>query len=353
MRNLSRNEGPTIWHYMNTDMRDLPGQPTPATLPTLASGQLNRVLYFRGSFNPPHLGHLGLLLRCYEVGHACFNVVGAIIELRPDREVAAKLHMRGDTGTLTEEVRQQLWLRDVGFPPWAFVVRSTSTTYHDLPARTMADGYTVAMVSVVGPDCLEPYLKTKRLRADTWVSDVARSASFVGPLGRLLPLPGFRNWTPIPWEDVSLRHLSPQAPQRREDVFRADALRGCVRVTAPHTPSPGGEYRVFYIRPAFDHGTISSTLIRNMLTSGQSPETLLPRLQTAALCPELLITLQDIFGGYATPPTASLARIAPVHTVLDKPACTGSFATIEPNLGKRKRSDTEQDVAEKTKRTKK
>ncbi|KAE9974886.1 hypothetical protein EG328_003553 [Venturia inaequalis] len=142
--NPSSRKGPTktktkqytLEHYIRTVNPMPKNQLTPtlfAKAPLLSTTLPNRILYYYGCFNPPHIAHLNLLRYLHVRTHDAFNVVAAIVVIHSDARCRAKLNKDNDNNKGKGESegkgvlygfdkRKEMWQRDIEFPEWACVM---------------------------------------------------------------------------------------------------------------------------------------------------------------------------------------------------------------------------------------
>ncbi|KAL4899436.1 hypothetical protein BDW74DRAFT_183688 [Aspergillus multicolor] len=135
--------------------------------PKLLPNTVNRILFYPGSFNPPHLGHYTLLHHVFTNAPADLNLIAAFIWPLSDDSVAAKNTDRGqeDDLVLTRKQRVQLWLGH-GLPAYIFVCEPSIASFRSSYAEWEAlrnrlaeevgrDGLTLEFCCLLGPDCIE------------------------------------------------------------------------------------------------------------------------------------------------------------------------------------------------------
>ncbi|KAE9974887.1 hypothetical protein EG328_003554 [Venturia inaequalis] len=250
---------------------------TPSTSPRLKQGVTNRILVFRGCFNPPHIAHLNLLRYVYLRAASEFNIVAALIVALPDYSCTIKFQDPTDESLLFSwEERKTLWEQDSQFPDWACVIeldKWSNWVKPGLLTETIKDGFEVKFVHVLGPDHIA-HKEGYDYVGETMTSDTGRRANFVGLEG-MLDLPNCSPWAP--WESRSLR-LRKSKKERfmiRTGVFGGingksiEYLKGCVmgvlqKVVAGRTAHFGRGYR-----DAQTHLTVPNPVIHEITTTGE------------------------------------------------------------------------------------
>ena len=142
-----------------------------ALAPQLSKTQTNRILVYRGSFNPPHHGHLKLLKHAFCHGAHDWNLIAAIIH--PVSDIEGKCDTKGGKLGFSKDARAFLWKQDPGFPDWAWVFENGSMSIKDflpqLKAQINSDGYKFHLSCSAAPTthCLkghqEAHMVLKRL----------------------------------------------------------------------------------------------------------------------------------------------------------------------------------------------
>jgi hypothetical protein len=167
------------------------------TPPILQKDRPNRILYYYGYFNPPHIAHLNLLRYIFSRTHSHFNVIAAIILPLKEENCRDKFADCVDSSLLFSlEERVELWEKDAGFPEWACVLRSGHDSdwfFEALKKETKKEGFDIKYVSVIGPDYAN-LAGVYNYHEEVMFSDTGRPAGFVTSDG-LLDLPRCTPWS--------------------------------------------------------------------------------------------------------------------------------------------------------------
>ncbi|KAL8678421.1 MAG: hypothetical protein Q9186_005229 [Xanthomendoza sp. 1 TL-2023] len=151
--------------------------------PRLDPTRTNVVLVYRGSFNPPHRGHLAVLWHAFHQLSQPLNIIAAYIRLRPDKSIERKYGHKEGARIFSLEERVRLWKEDPAFPPWAWVYEhykgGASALQERLKAFARADKCTIRFADLHGPDCYDGTGFSEM----TILTDVAREAGFDHPNG--------------------------------------------------------------------------------------------------------------------------------------------------------------------------
>ncbi|KAK8125308.1 uncharacterized protein PG998_001067 [Apiospora kogelbergensis] len=75
----------------------------------LRKGVVNRILYYTGSFNPPHAGHLAILKHAFDHCDRHYNVVAVVVEMASDQTLQHKFRDQPGTLLLNSAQRVQIW----------------------------------------------------------------------------------------------------------------------------------------------------------------------------------------------------------------------------------------------------
>lgn len=159
----------------------------------------NFIISYRGTFNPPHVGHLALLRHGFKRAGKDLNILCAIINPRDDDRVREKMRWKNETVALPKSTRASLWMKDRRFPPWARVFEGTDSEYtrfrESLISVTAKSGFTVSFINLAGPDVYQPKSPFPASSTSTLalVSNAIRPAYAWGT-NTLLRLPGYSEW---------------------------------------------------------------------------------------------------------------------------------------------------------------
>ncbi|KAK8133345.1 hypothetical protein PG984_005357 [Apiospora sp. TS-2023a] len=263
--------------------------------PTLRRDRKNRIIYYIGSFNPPHLGHAALLDHIYENSHSPdgFNAIAVIVMAHGESWVKRKVRNDAEPLRLNFDQRRRLvedglfdgeegmrrrnwmWImpRDVN-AWWVF-----QTKLNDACAK---DGFELEFFELLGPD----YVKTDKPQCHGWhgvvTSNICRTADFdAGASQALLPMMEFQPWEQ---EQQGLDQGKEETRTEEDD----DEVWMCRKHVVGH-----GDYSIRYIRakePSLDPD-LSSTKLRNIIAES-SPDELAVNLRGMAMNPELLIQVK-------------------------------------------------------------
>ena len=210
------------------------GQFFPSTdvTPKLSRNQINRILIYNGSFNPPHRGHLHLLEHTFYHGSHDLNLIAAIIYPSSDDGLEGKRKKAGSNFRFGRDERSMLWKRDLCFPNWAWVheVRGLVDFLRSLKDVTSSDGYDVEYVHLQGP-CSDDHLQPPDEDAflggcsDTLViSDAARLTNYQRSSGRMRNFHGWTKWKRIRVDEGEILKLVELRTQALcDDPIRIDS----------------------------------------------------------------------------------------------------------------------------------
>ncbi|RMZ68510.1 Rossmann-like alpha beta alpha sandwich fold [Pyrenophora seminiperda CCB06] len=125
-----------------------------STPPTLRSDRENRIVSYKGCFNPPHAGHVALLAHTYLSTDA--STVAVMI--RPTGGVGGKPYLHSEEGRhfqLTQSQRGALWQDDL-LSRFSWIMSGTSETAHrfmnSIVALARHDGFRISFDVLTGGD---------------------------------------------------------------------------------------------------------------------------------------------------------------------------------------------------------
>lgn len=130
--------------------------------PMLRSDQLNVVLCYRGTFNPPHQSHKDVLCHAFfRTGGHDLNVIAAVVDLTHDLYIATKLRAKNPDRkpvVFTKEDRIRLWkesgLHGGWYCFWNFEQRYDSAFREKVIDLAAKDGYPIFIPKIIGGDLL-------------------------------------------------------------------------------------------------------------------------------------------------------------------------------------------------------
>ncbi|KAL8955983.1 MAG: hypothetical protein Q9193_006351 [Seirophora villosa] len=152
--------------------------------PELSTERTNVILIYRGTFNPPHRGHLAVLWHAYTQLAKDLNVIAAIVYPVSEERVKTKCaaYPPGERRVISLSDRGRLWREDPNFPPWAWVYEHIDGGRHELEKRlkklARKDECRIRMADLWGPDCCGPDYELDDRGEMRIVSDIAREADF-------------------------------------------------------------------------------------------------------------------------------------------------------------------------------
>jgi glycerol-3-phosphate cytidylyltransferase-like family protein len=169
-------------------------------VPLLSKDKVNRVMIYGGAFNPPHVGHLGVLCHAFQSSSDLNIVAGMVYSLEVD-QLAGKNCRSNRRLVLSKRQRSELWERDVRFPAWAF---APQWAYHmsddfetDIASAAKEDGYEILYIRVMGPDTWDINYQPRHTYpgySEFLVTDATRRASFFSPDDVPQPIKGCTSW---------------------------------------------------------------------------------------------------------------------------------------------------------------
>jgi hypothetical protein len=169
-------------------------------VPLLSRDKVNRVITYHGAFNPPHVGHLGVLCHAFQ-SSSDLNIVAGLVYPVHVRHIKAKNYYSNRRLVLSEEQRSELWERDVHFPMWAFAPRNKQDMRKDFETEiaraAKEDGYEIRYIGVAGPDHWDVDNPRRHLYSsfsEYLITDATRRASFVSPDGVPQPMKHYTSW---------------------------------------------------------------------------------------------------------------------------------------------------------------
>ncbi|KAJ2983802.1 hypothetical protein NQ176_g424 [Zarea fungicola] len=159
--------------------------------PRLLKEQKNRILLYPGAFNPPHRGHMELLVRAFTYSQDINVIAAIIIPLNDARE--------SDSGAVM--------FRTIGFGCMIGAIQIGIFFRRELEACITRDGFELEFVGLLGPDYISD---DASLPWNSWgcksmvTSNVYRPASFLTSNKTLVQLRECEAWGPVVWNYSAL-----------------------------------------------------------------------------------------------------------------------------------------------------
>ena len=181
----------------------------------LRKGVVNRILYYTGSFNPPHAGHLATLKHAVDHCGRGYNVVAVIVEMTHDNTLKRKFEEQPGTLLLSSTQRVQIWgealrnrhedgNKDDGqntccwiIGGYAFCGWESGFEYEMLRLTSkVLPGFDVRVTHLIGGDYIRPDSRAKSLFSldDIIVSNISRPVEFQNDLGEMIQMPFCSEW---------------------------------------------------------------------------------------------------------------------------------------------------------------
>ena len=218
------------FHSVYQDNSRLRSSSDKREIPLLSKDRVNRVLRYRGAFNPPHVGHLGVLRHAFE-SSPDLNIVAGIVCPAAAEQIEEKNWRSGRCLVLSREQRSELWKRDTRFPAWAFATNHESSVelMEEIANAAKKDGYEILYIGLGGPDTWDS-LPRRHVYANCTeylISNAARSAPFLSPDGVPQPLKGYTTWQRLEL-DLQGGAEQLQHTKRRLQTFESPRLAASV-----------------------------------------------------------------------------------------------------------------------------
>lgn len=172
--------------------------------PTLIRGQVNRVLTYRGAFNPPHQGHKDTLCHGFFRGGADLNLIAAILFFLDDRDVIGKYEETNDgvkSYVLTKDERIGLFNHGGMHGGWHWCHPGGIREYWDflrqLRFEAGRDGFEIRFITLCGLDHVDikpDALQRRRMTIVAGTGDPERAKIRTENEAGFRKLRGFGDW---------------------------------------------------------------------------------------------------------------------------------------------------------------
>ncbi|KAJ5083838.1 hypothetical protein N7456_013265 [Penicillium angulare] len=168
----------------------------------LQPGVLNRILFYPGSFNPPHISHLALLQHIMKSG-SDMNFIATVIFPADDAFIEKKLGEEAEDFILSKEERVRLWRghgRDAPFWTYGGSIMEWQAFKAELIQEVAKDGFQLDISVLGGPDRMVDVDKGPpgQWGYNEWVfSDFSRDIEDYTPGSAMKQLESYEPWTPV------------------------------------------------------------------------------------------------------------------------------------------------------------
>lgn len=199
------NRQRTAYNQVNRDVVFGPENGLPK--PLLRRGQINRIVIFQESFNPPHLGHYRLLKKAVRYSQD-MNVVAAIVVPQDDHTLHLQSSRTGETLHITQRLRVQLW-RGPNQSNWFYVFDGNEIQWQifkeELTRFVKDDGFDLEFVPLLGAESL------KKGETPPW-NELDANCVIYGDISRpartwmtQTTLGGYGPWRRLEWDNDTLQ----------------------------------------------------------------------------------------------------------------------------------------------------
>ncbi len=263
--------------------------------PQVIRDAVNHIVVYRGAFNPPHVGHLGLLQHVLLYHGNGLNIVAAMVYPKNDAYIQYKNERAREKFEITQEDRCVLWEDDHKFPNRAFTWKLCDGQAQVF-ARKLIEvagktGIRIKFIWLLGAELMPTrggFSDWGGLCQDAVLSDFGRPNERF-PFSRPAQIRGYLHWTPISYEierEGRLLRSGTFTPYHGQSPLVAVVWR-CVSIDDSHRKI----YFVAYTGNARSHAPVeglSSTRIRQGLREERGAE-LVSTMSGMALSPGLLL----------------------------------------------------------------
>lgn len=295
------NMSELLEHYINEALLQLGQTPRSPIFrpsnnpPQVIRNAVNHIILYPGAFNPPHVGHLGVLQHVL-LHHGCeLNIVAAMVCPSGDEYVEHKNRRTDERFVTSQKDRCALWQEDARFPNNAFTWKKSTIRVASFVEKLIEiageDGVQIRFVSLYGAEKLRRsggLGNWEGLCQDAITSDFSRAHEHFSSSG-LAQIQGFDSWTLVSQEPACEGRLlrSGTFTPCPEQGPVTDRVWRCMSIETPHCKT----YLVARTRSRQSSSQgegVSSTRIRQSLREKRGAE-LVSALSEMALSPYLLL----------------------------------------------------------------